>query len=308
MKSLSRVSASAVVVAHAPPSGGRRGRGGVAATIASPVRWASAMIVIIGFVPEGVGNALASPIHTPGVSCSSPYGFGHARLRVGAHPAGAHLVRGEQPEAAGAQRHALEPLDVAPPRRRRRATRACPAASAAIRRAPAATCRRTWASSARWVLRTSSGSSSEYQGTAWPASSIVTRPAPWSRTSPMNVAPRRQLAHRLLVLGARHERRRRGARCRSRTAWTRSGSRSRPRRRRTRRRGRPAARPTRRACPSRTGRRRRCTGAGAGSARRPGRRCRCAAAAPGDSSAPQATTTRGARTVTRALRPLSGSA
>ena len=39
------------------------------------------------------------------------------------------------------------------------------------------------------MLRTSSGSSSEYQGTAWPASSIVTRPPPWSRTSPMNVAP-----------------------------------------------------------------------------------------------------------------------
>ena len=33
------------------------------------------MIVIIGLVPDEVGNALASPIHTPGVSCSSPYGF-----------------------------------------------------------------------------------------------------------------------------------------------------------------------------------------------------------------------------------------
>ena len=64
-----------------------------------------------------------------------------------------------------------------------------PAASAWIWRAPAATCRRTWASIARWLLRTSSGSSSEYQGTAWPASSIVTRPPPWSRTSPMKVPP-----------------------------------------------------------------------------------------------------------------------
>ena len=49
---------------------------------------------------------------------------------------------------------------------------------AAIRRAPAATCRRTCASSARCVVRTSCGSVSEYQGTAWPASSIVTWPEP----------------------------------------------------------------------------------------------------------------------------------
>ncbi len=33
------------------------------------------MIVIIGLVPEEVGNALASPIQTPGVSCSSPSGL-----------------------------------------------------------------------------------------------------------------------------------------------------------------------------------------------------------------------------------------
>ena len=69
-----------VAVAMGSPSRGwrlpsaARGR----AAIASAVRWASAMIVIIGLVPEAVGNALASPIHTPGVSCSSPYGFGHA--------------------------------------------------------------------------------------------------------------------------------------------------------------------------------------------------------------------------------------
>ena len=42
--------------------------------IASAVRWASAMIETIGFVPDAVGNALPSPIHTPGVSCSSPHG------------------------------------------------------------------------------------------------------------------------------------------------------------------------------------------------------------------------------------------
>jgi len=35
---------------------------GLAVTIASPVRRASAMIVIIGLVPLDVGNALASPM------------------------------------------------------------------------------------------------------------------------------------------------------------------------------------------------------------------------------------------------------
>jgi hypothetical protein len=39
-----------------------------AAAIARAVRRASAMIVSIGLVPEALGNALASPIHTPGVS------------------------------------------------------------------------------------------------------------------------------------------------------------------------------------------------------------------------------------------------
>jgi hypothetical protein len=39
-----------------------------AAAIAPAVRRARAMIVIIGLVPEAVGKALASPIHTPGVS------------------------------------------------------------------------------------------------------------------------------------------------------------------------------------------------------------------------------------------------
>ena len=33
------------------------------------------MIVAIGFVPEALGNALASPIQTPGVSWSSPQGL-----------------------------------------------------------------------------------------------------------------------------------------------------------------------------------------------------------------------------------------
>jgi hypothetical protein len=41
---------------------------GAAAAIASAVRWARAIIEIIGLVPEAVGIALASPIQTPGVS------------------------------------------------------------------------------------------------------------------------------------------------------------------------------------------------------------------------------------------------
>ena len=48
--------------------------------MASAVRWASAMIVSIGFVPLAVGKAEPSPIHTPGVSWSSPNGPGDRRL------------------------------------------------------------------------------------------------------------------------------------------------------------------------------------------------------------------------------------
>src|SRR5215217_3942804 len=50
----------------------------------SAVRDASAMMVIIGLVPDGVGNAEASPIQTPGVSCSSPRGS--ATLVAGSMP------------------------------------------------------------------------------------------------------------------------------------------------------------------------------------------------------------------------------
>ena len=46
----------------------------ISTAIASAVRWASAMIVIIGLTPDEVGKALASPIHTPLMSCSSPHG------------------------------------------------------------------------------------------------------------------------------------------------------------------------------------------------------------------------------------------
>src|SRR4051794_17573102 len=54
------------------------------AAIACAVLWASAMIVTIGLTPEAVGKALASPIHTPGVSWSSPIGF--ATLVSGSRP------------------------------------------------------------------------------------------------------------------------------------------------------------------------------------------------------------------------------
>ena len=57
---------------------------GAAAATASAFRCASAMTVIIGLVPEAVGNALVSPIHTPPTSCSSPQG--PATLEPGSVP------------------------------------------------------------------------------------------------------------------------------------------------------------------------------------------------------------------------------
>ena len=57
------------------------------------VRWASDMIEIIGFTPGAVGKAEASPIHTPGVSCSCAAPVGDRLGGIRAHPAGAHLVR-----------------------------------------------------------------------------------------------------------------------------------------------------------------------------------------------------------------------
>ena len=51
------------------------------------MRRASAIVVIIGFTPEQVGMPLASAIHTPRVSCSSPDGF--ATEVAGSAPSGA---------------------------------------------------------------------------------------------------------------------------------------------------------------------------------------------------------------------------
>ena len=45
------------------------------------------MTVTIGLVPDAVGNALASPIQTPFVSCSSPHGFATLVCGVAAHAA-----------------------------------------------------------------------------------------------------------------------------------------------------------------------------------------------------------------------------
>ena len=261
------------------------------------------MIVIIGLVPEGVGNALASPIHTPGRVVQLAVGVGHARLRVrrpsGRCPSGARRTGGSRRRAAaraGAARRSGR-------RRRPRATRAGRrrARRSAARRPPRAGAPGPRARGG--VVRTSRGSSSEYHGTAWPASSIVTRPEPWSRTSPMNVAPNGSSLIACLwsapetngVAAAAGAGRVLGRLDQEAVAVLDV--------RELVDEARPGARPTRRASRTRTGRRPRCTGAGAGACPRPGRRCRCAAAAPGDSSAPQATTTRGARTVTRGAAP-----
>ena len=66
-------------------SSGGGGTGGAAAAIASAVRWASAMVEIIGFTPVAVGSALASPMCTPGVSVQLAPGVRDRGARVVAH-------------------------------------------------------------------------------------------------------------------------------------------------------------------------------------------------------------------------------
>ena len=66
------------------------------------------MIVSIGFVPDALGKALASPIQTPGRVVQLAPRVGDRGLRVGAHPAGAHLVRREQQEVARGDRVRVE--------------------------------------------------------------------------------------------------------------------------------------------------------------------------------------------------------
>ena len=146
------------------------------------------MIVIIGLVPDEVGKALASPIQTPGRVVQLAPRAGDARLRVAAHAAGAHLVGREQLEAPGAQRHSLEPLEVA----------LDVVADAPLRQAGGE--RRDLARARRHVQAHLRGERAvgvcdvervveRVQGSAWPSASIVTRPPPWSRTRPMKVAP-----------------------------------------------------------------------------------------------------------------------
>ena len=195
----------------------------------SAVREASAMIVIIGLVPDGVGNARASPIHTPGVSCSSPRGFGHASRRVGAHPARAHLVGGEQPQPAGAQRDPLRAGDERARGRRRRATSACPGQHEHAPGAGGLVQADLLLERLRRVPQ-SSGSVIEYHGTASPFSSSVD-PAAAVVADQADERRRRRgsraissLCSAALVNG--HRRARRGRSC---TARPRSGSRSRPR-------------------------------------------------------------------------------
>ncbi len=156
------------------------------------------MIVIIGLVPEGVGNALASPIQTPGVSCSSPRGSATERLRVGAHPAGAHLVGAEQPVAAGAERDPLRAGRRSASKSSPRRHVGAPAASATIVWAPAASCRRTWTSIPLRRFSTSRSSLTEYSGIASPFASTTTLPWPRSRVSEMKVAPKRKFCIRSL--------------------------------------------------------------------------------------------------------------
>jgi DNA-binding PucR family transcriptional regulator len=84
------------------------------------VRWAIAIVEIIGFTPVAVGNALASPIQTPGVSWSSPEGFATevARVRACAEaaadaPNAPHVAVGDPlPGVEGFRRSHQQALDI----------------------------------------------------------------------------------------------------------------------------------------------------------------------------------------------------
>ena len=204
------------------------------------------MIEIIGLVPEEVGKALPSPIQTPLVSCSSPQGSGDRGRRVGAHPAGAHLVGAEEPVAAGAERDPLDAGDeglevvAAPP------GRGAPRPAATIWWAPAASCRRTCTSMPRCeVLEVElvgdrvgrDRLAVRRRRRRWPCAAVAGQ---------ADEGRRRSGSPPCAACGRR--RRSRASPSRSgpaRTARSRSGSRSRRRCRRTRRRARPAAGPTR---------------------------------------------------------------
>ena len=129
-----------------------------AAAIAWALRWASAMIVIMGLVPVAVGNALASPIQTPATSWSWPQGS--ATVVRGSRPIRQVPIwwaeNSFQPPARSGIRWAgaMKASRSSP----RRHAGASWSAAARIWLAPAAACRCVCASIARWALRRSSRS------------------------------------------------------------------------------------------------------------------------------------------------------
>ena len=88
------------------------------------VRRARAMADTIGFTPEQLGIPLASAIHTPVLSCSSPFGFA-TEVWVTAQLCAAHLVGTEYRRATPADRDPVDLVDerlevlAALPRRKR---------------------------------------------------------------------------------------------------------------------------------------------------------------------------------------------
>ena len=77
---------------------------GAAAATACALRWASAIIVIIGLVPEAVGNPLPSPIHAPLTSCNSPHGSAtlvRGRCPFGRFPSGGRRTTSSPAPQAG---------------------------------------------------------------------------------------------------------------------------------------------------------------------------------------------------------------
>ena len=118
------------------------------------------MVEIIGLTPLAVGSALASPMWTPGVSCSSPHGF--ATEVAGSSPMRQLLIwwaeKSRKPPArSGTRCIAAMNASRSSPRRQRVPT----AANGTISSAPAAAWMRIWAAIEARATRTSTASSSE---------------------------------------------------------------------------------------------------------------------------------------------------
>ena len=207
------------------------------------------MIVSIGFTPGAVGSAEASPIQTPGTSCSSPGGPRDRRLRIGAEPARAHLVgrvrepavrRRLEPRDVGVEVVARAPAEVVPVEGEDlpRAARAMEAASS--------TCAR--AATARSI-----GSSSAQRTTASPSRSSTTSPAPVSCETACQVAAWRSWSIRSLCGATARERQATRPRTAGSARPTRRGSPSPGRRRRSRTTPSPGTGRPRDSPPRRTG-------------------------------------------------------